>query len=144
MHSDGNLTDSMLAILRGDPDPEIVALEVRLRSAQLAADVRALDALLSDDLLFTGPDGALATKADDLNAHRIGMVRFRSHVPEELRVRRVGETVAITALQTRLAVEVAGVLHEGTFRYTRVWAREGGTWRVAGGAVMAVAGTTES
>ena len=28
----------------------------------------------------------------------------------------------------------------GTFRYTRVWAREQGTWRVAGGHVSAVSG----
>jgi hypothetical protein len=45
----------------GDADPEIVALEARLRAAQLAADVAALDALIADGLLFTGPDGRLGT-----------------------------------------------------------------------------------
>jgi hypothetical protein len=45
------------AALVGAPDPEIVELEARLRAAQLAADVAALDVLIADDLLFVGPDG---------------------------------------------------------------------------------------
>jgi hypothetical protein len=55
--------------LVGAPDPEIVELEARLRAAQLAADVVALDALIAEDLLFVGPDGRLATKSQDLEAH---------------------------------------------------------------------------
>jgi len=129
----------MEAVLVGPPDPEIVALESRLRAAQLAADVAALDALIADELLFTGPDGQLGTKQQDLEAHRSGIVRFRAHEPEELRIRRVGPNVAVAALRTRLEVEVGGTLVGGTYRYTRVWAREdGGPWRVAGGHVSEV------
>ena len=129
----------MEAALVGPPDPEIVALESRLRAAQLAADVAALDALIADELLFTGPDGQLGTKSQDLEAHGSGIVRFRRHEPEELRIRRIGPNVAVAALRTRLAVEVAGTLVSGTYRYTRVWAREdGGPWRVAGGHVSEV------
>jgi ketosteroid isomerase-like protein len=126
------------AVLVGPADSEIVALEVALRAAQLAADVVALDRLIADDLLFTGPDGELGTKAQDLDAHGSGAVRFREHDPEELRIRRIGIDVAIAALRVRLAVEVQGALVRGTYRYTRVWAREQGVWRVAGGHVAAV------
>lgn len=129
------------AALVGAPDPEIVALEARLRAAQLAADVDALDALLADALLFTGPDGRLGTKAEDLAAHGSGAVRVRAHEPDELRVRRVGADVAVVALRTRLVVEVGGATVAGVYRYTRVWAREdGGPWRVVGGHVSAVPG----
>lgn len=127
------------AVLAGAADPELVAREGELRAAQLDADVAALDRLIADELLFTGPDGTLATKAQDLAAHASGAVRFREHVPEELRVRRVGADVAVTALRARLGVEVGGTLHRGTYRYTRIWAREGGgPWRVVGGHVSAV------
>jgi ketosteroid isomerase-like protein len=129
----------MQAAFVGAPEPEIVALEARLRAAQLAADVEALDSLISDALLFTGPDGQLGTKADDLAAHGSGAVRFRAHEPEELRVRRIGADVAVSALRARLTVEVGGTLIQGTCRYTRVWAREdGGPWRVVGGHVSEV------
>lgn len=127
------------SVLSGAADPEIAALEVQLRAAQLNADVIALDRLIADDLLFTGPDGQLGTKAQDLDAHASGVVRFRAHEPEELRVRRVGENVAIAALRARLSVEVAGTVMRGTYRYTRVWAREnGGPWRVVAGHVSEV------
>jgi ketosteroid isomerase-like protein len=129
----------MQAVLLGTADPDIVACEAQLRAAQLAADVAALDRLIADDLLFTGPDGQLGTKAQDLAAHASGTVRFRGHEPEELRVRRIGADVAVAALRARLTVEVAGTLMRGIYRYTRVWAREGGrAWRVVGGHVSAV------
>ena len=129
----------MTAALVGAADPEIVGLEVRLRAAQLTADVDALDALISEELLFTGPDGRLGSKAEDLAAHRSGAVRFREHVPEELRIRRVGPDVAITALRARLVVEVGGTRAAGVYRYTRVWARGAeGAWQVVGGHVSSV------
>jgi uncharacterized protein (TIGR02246 family) len=118
-----------------DPDSEIAALEGELRNAQLAADVSTLDRLIDDDLLFTGPTGELATKADDLAAHRSGVVRFRSHDPEDMHIRKVGSDVAVVALRTRLVVEVHGVTHRGTFRYTRVWQRRDGRWRIVAGHV---------
>ena len=131
--------DVMNAVLVGEPDAEIVALESDLRVAQLAADANALARLIADELLFTGPDGSVGTKEQDLAAHRSGAVRFRAHEPEELRIRRVGADVAITALRARLAVEVGGELTRGTYRYTRVWARErAGEWRVVGGHVSEI------
>ena len=133
---------AMRAVLVGEVNREtaaIVACEAELRAAQLAADTAALDRLIADELLFTGPDGQLGTKAQDLAAHGEGIVRFRAHEPEELRIRRVGADLAIVALRARLTVEVGGTPVSGTFRYTRVWAREGGDdWRVAGGHVSGV------
>ncbi|HEX6615297.1 MAG TPA: nuclear transport factor 2 family protein [Gemmatimonadales bacterium] len=129
------------AVLVGEADPDIVALEAQLREAQLSADVAALDRLIADELLFTGPDGRLATKAEDLASHGAGIVRFRQHEPEELRVRPAGDRVRVVALRARLVVEVEGAPVSGTFRYTRVWAREdGGPWRVVAGHVSEVRG----
>ena len=116
-------------------DREIETLEAELRAAQLGADVAALDRLIADDLLFTGPDGALATKADDLAAYRGGVMRVATHEPLELRVRRVGADVAVVALRTHMTGSYAGAPFAGTARYTRVWAREGGRWRIVAGQV---------
>ena len=129
----------MAAVLRGPADRAIVESEARIRMAQLSGDAEALEALLADDLLFTGPDGRLGTKAEDLAAHRSGAVRFRSHEPEELRIRRVGDNVAITALRARLEVAIGERIGRGTYRYTRIWERESsGSWRVVGGHVSAI------
>ena len=103
MHA--NDLEDMTRVLDSAPDPEIVALEAALRAAQLAADVGALDSLIDDELLFAGPDGQLATKAQDLEAHRSGAVRFREHEPQALRVRRVGPDVVDECLRVRTRVE---------------------------------------
>jgi ketosteroid isomerase-like protein len=132
----------METVLVGSPDPEIVECEARIRDAQLNADVAALDRLIADELLFTGPDGRIGTKSADLDAHATGAVRFRAHEPEELHIRRLGANVAIAALRARLTVEVGGAIVGGTFRYTRIWAREdGSSWRVVGGHVSEVPST---
>ena len=126
-------------VLVGNPDEEIVTLEARIRAAQLRADLTALDDLISDNLLFTGPDGQLGTKEQDIEAYRSGIVKFMAHVPEELRIRRIGADVAISSLRAQLTVDVAGNLSRGTYRYTRVWAREDGrAWRVVGGHVSLI------
>ena len=130
---------TMSVVLVGPADPDIVAAEAAIRAAQLAADIPALDRLIHEDLLFTGPDGQLGTKAADLAAHASGVVRFQEHEPESLAIRRVGDDVAITALRARLAVEVGGTVMRGTWRYTRVWARSAtGEWQVVGGHVSEV------
>lgn len=137
MHADS--MNPIRAVLVGAAEESLIAAESELRAAQLSADVGTLARLIDDDLLFTGPDGSVGSKAQDLEAHRSGLVRFRSHAPEELRVRPLGADVAITALRARLAVEVGGTLVEGVYRYTRVWARGNeGRWRVVGGHVSAV------
>ena len=126
-------------VLVGNPDEEIVTLEAQIRAAQLRADLTALDDLISDNLLFTGPDGQLGTKEQDIEAYRSGIVKFMAHVPEELRIRRIGADVAISSLRAQLTVDVAGNLSRGTYRYTRVWAREDGrAWRVVGGHVSLI------
>jgi ketosteroid isomerase-like protein len=126
-------------VLVGNEDQEIVVLEARIRDAQLSADITALNELISDNLLFTGPDGQLGTKAQDIEAYRSGTVKFLGHTPQELRIRRVGVNVAISSLRAQLIVDVAGAISRGMYRYTRVWAREDDKlWRVVGGHVSSV------
>lgn len=138
--SGSELSATWYAICAEPIDEEILQLEARLRLAQLSADVATLDALIAEDLLFAGPDGALASKAMDLAGHASGTVRFRRHEPEALQVRRVGADCAVASLRARLVVEVSGAEVSGTFRYTRVWARESADgWRVVAGHVSAVA-----
>jgi hypothetical protein len=46
--------------------------ERRLQLAQLRSDVAELDALVDERLIFTGPDGRLYGKQDDLDIHGQG------------------------------------------------------------------------
>ena len=47
-------------------------------AAQLASNAAELSALLDERLLFTGPDGGLYTKQDDLDVYRTGsLIKMR-------------------------------------------------------------------
>ena len=108
-------------VLVGEGDRAILRMEARLRAAQLAGDAEALSQLIADDLLFVGPDGNLATKKMDIESHRNDLVKFLQHEPVELHMRRPSKDIAVVSLAAQLSVNVGGQIHEGLFRYMRVW-----------------------
>jgi len=109
----------------------LLAHEERLQRAQLTSDVDELDTLIHDELVFVGPDGARASKADDLAAHRSGLFRFTAVEAEDVDARVVGD-VGITVFTGRLAGEIAGEPFEARMRYTRTWVGDddGDGWRI--------------
>jgi hypothetical protein len=69
----------------GDHSESLRVAERRLQAAQRASDVDALTELIDDAARFTGPDGNLYSKQDDLHAHESGQ-QVMSRVEEDLRV----------------------------------------------------------
>lgn len=112
------------------PDRAMVeALEGRLRKAMLASDMEALDALLSDELVLVTQGGEVRGKADDLSAHRTGLLRLLQLELREPHIRlRPGLALVVTAAE--VAGEFNGAPFNGRFRYSRTWAPEDGYWRV--------------
>lgn len=109
---------------------ELRSAERRLQAAQLASDVAALDELLDDRLVFTGPDGALYSKQDDLRVHRTGTQVIDALHQEDLRVLVAG-TTGITWFLGSLSGSINGDPFSARMRYTRTWvldARRG--WRI--------------
>jgi len=118
-------------------DDEIIACEVELRQAQLNGDVATLDRLLSDKLLFTNIDGTLATKSDDLSAHRSGQLRITRMDPSDWRVLHLGTTSVVSVRMGAEAV-MNGVPVAATLRYTRIWHKTPDGWRLVAGHMSAV------
>jgi ketosteroid isomerase-like protein len=111
--------------------------EAALRRAQLAGDVRELDRLLDDVLVFVGPNGAVYGKADDLEAHRSGALRITRLDPSEERIQRF-EHIAVVSVRMEMSGTFEGAAFAGPFRYTRVWRVQGDSWRIVAGHVSAV------
>ncbi|MBM7773648.1 hypothetical protein JOD54_003852 [Actinokineospora baliensis] len=107
----------------------LLAAERRLHTAQLTSDVAALADLLDDDLRFTGPDGTLHTKADDLAAHAAGVYALTRVTEEDVRVFATAHT-GVTWFLGTLEGTVGGVPLLARMRYTRTWVRAGTGWRV--------------
>lgn len=107
---------------------DLLAADRRLQAAQLESDVEALDALIDDRLVFTGPDGQLYSKQDDLRVHRNGEQRLTRVEEETLDVLVAGRT-GVTWFLGTLAGSVGGESFVARVRYTRTWVDEGG-WRL--------------
>ena len=75
--------------------------------------------------------------AADGNAH--GTVVASILLPKQREtISMVSESQMPSSLRARLAVEVAGELTRGLYRYTRVRDRDNGKWRIAGGYVSEI------
>lgn len=114
------------------------AAERRLQAAQLASDVSALNELLDNALVFTGPDGILYSKQDDLDAHRSGYQVLHRLEEQDLR-----STVAGTTGVTWFLGMLEGSLGEqpfvGQMRYTRTWVHDAETgWKIIAAHATAV------
>ena len=101
----------------------------RLQAAQLAADAATLDELIDDRLIFTGPDGQLYSKEDDLALQRSGEQRLTEVTEEELLAVVAGDT-GVTCLRARLAGRFKGEEFTADVRYTRTWIRTPVGWRL--------------
>lgn len=115
-----------------DPDlsATLRAAERRLQAAQLASDVGALAELLDDAVLFTGPDGTLLSKEDDLGAHRSGVQALHRIEELELRLRVTGST-GVTWFLGLLEGSLAGEPFAARMRYTRTWTHDDEAgWRI--------------
>ncbi|NUO55031.1 MAG: nuclear transport factor 2 family protein [Hamadaea sp.] len=109
---------------------DLYAAERRLQAAQLAADAATLDELIDDRLIFTGPDGLLYTKQDDLAIQRSGQQRLTTVEEQELRVLVAG-TTGVTWFLGTLAGVLKGEAFSARVRYTRTWAYDGERgWRL--------------
>ena len=74
-----------------------------------------LDRLVDDALVFTGPNGAVYGKEDDLDAHRRGLIRITRLEPSEERIQRFGEIAVVS-----VRMEMAGDLKRLAEKHARM------------------------
>jgi ketosteroid isomerase-like protein len=114
----------------GAAEDRLRAAERELQSAMRAGDVGALDRLIDDRVIATGPDGRRFTKAQDLEAHRSGTLVIRDMTEAELSVVVAGDT-GVTVVLLALKGAHEGEEFAARLRYTRTWVRHGDDrWRV--------------
>jgi uncharacterized tellurite resistance protein B-like protein len=122
---------------RSDASHPILQYEDALVRAQLAGNVSELDRLLDDELHFVGLGGALLSKADDLAAHRSGVIRITKMACLERHIVPLG-TVAVVSVLMDTEATVGGVPNAGQLRYTRVWQEKPDGWKLVAGHMSAV------
>jgi len=100
---------------------QVIEAEERLRQAMLHSDVPMLDELIAPELLFTTHLGQLATKANDLAAHRARLLRLETAEPSQRQI-QLHTDYAIVSVLMHLVGTYDGTPIDQQMRYTRVWA----------------------
>jgi ketosteroid isomerase-like protein len=116
---------------------EIEQLETKLAQAMLDNDLDTLDRIISDDLMFTGPDGVLVTKAQDLALHRSGDIVFTKYEIDELII-QLYNPIAIANVKVKLAGSFKSESFASDYRYLRIYLKQNDRWQIIGGQVTAI------
>jgi ketosteroid isomerase-like protein len=113
-----------------DHTESLRAAERRLQAAQCASDVDALTELIDDAARFTGPDGNLYSKQDDLDAHESGQQVMNRVEEEDLRLLATAH-IGVTWFLGTLEGAIGGQPLVARMRYTRAWTHDGQSgWKI--------------
>ncbi len=109
---------------------EVTKFEKEWSDAEVRGDRSALDAILTDGFVGVGPRGFVLTKAEWLDRHASGDLKYRSIDVDEIEVHPYGDAVLVTSVQSQ---QGAYQSHDiaGSFRASQMVVRDGDRWRVA-------------
>jgi ketosteroid isomerase-like protein len=116
---------------------QIIESEKRLIEAMKTGDIKALDELVFDNLIFVIPTGQIITKSMDLENYQSGNMIISEIVTSEQIIKAVDDisTVAVTLF---LKGKYKGQIIDGKYKYLRVWKLFDNSWKVIAGSVIPI------
>jgi len=108
---------------------EVLQAEDDEGKAILKGDTKTLDRLWSDDLLYTNQKGELHTKTEHLAEFQSGARKFDSYKHDDIRV-HVYADMAIVNGRSTSTVHDKDEISIGPRRYTNVWVKQNGEWKL--------------
>jgi ketosteroid isomerase-like protein len=108
---------------------DFLQLETVWNAAHRTGDADALDRLWASDLEVDVPGMAPMTKAQALAFARTLRMRFERYETSQIKVRIYGDTAVVTGRLQR-ARTVDNRQRADDWRFTKVYTRQAGTWRV--------------
>ena len=118
-------------------EQKIREVENQLLEAMKKSDIKMLDQLLHDDLLFVLPSGEVITKEMDLETHKSGNLVFEEITSSIDSIKQIGENAVVT-LSLKIAGKMLEQHFEGNFRYLRVWKMFDNQLKVIAGSGVAI------
>ena len=115
----------------GTPEAEQALREVNARydRAIVAGDRAELERILAADYVYVTAEGEIRDRAATIAQHSSGRMRVASEGSRDLQLRWLGDHALIVGrFPGRLTV--GGATIPFNERYSSIWAREGGAWRL--------------
>jgi ketosteroid isomerase-like protein len=111
-------------------EQEVRAADARRMAAMVKGDTAALTELLAEDLTYTHSTGQVETRAQFVESIGSGKLRYLAIEPSEVAVRLYGEMAIVTG-RADMKVSAQGREQAFPIRFTEVWVKRGGHWRMA-------------
>lgn len=111
---------------------QVIECEKRLLAAFKNNDIKAVDQLLHDNLLFNIPNGQTVTKEMDIANLRSGVMKIDEIQASEQQISIIDD-IATVAVTIHVRAKYADNLMDSKFRYLRVWKLINNSWQVIAG-----------
>lgn len=109
-------------------EKEILALETLKNDAMQKGDVKVLEPIYGDSLIFINARGQILTKQDRLNEFDSGSVKYQSFFQGDYRFHIYGSTAIVTGVACSV-VDYHGRVNRIPRRFTSVYVKLDGRWR---------------
>jgi ketosteroid isomerase-like protein len=108
---------------------KIIDLDRQRMNAMAQKDIATLNALLSDDLVYTHSTARLDTKESLIGAMESGKTVYTAVVPSDVKAQDLGDAVVLTG-SCRISVNSGGRPNSFGVRFTDVYVNKGGQWQM--------------
>ena len=116
----------------GTVEQTLTRIEHELLDSLLKGDPAAFDRYLADTFTFTGPDGMVEDKARTIADLKSGDLKFTSSKLDDMKVQSYGSTAVVTYGSTDQG-SYKGKDISGRFRWTDVFMKRNGQWKLISG-----------
>lgn len=123
------IIDAKASEFPAKPEAVLTKLEQDWGDAIVRHDVGFLERTEADDYIYTGPDGIVTHKADEIAGAKAEFVRIDSFKHSDMNVQVYGDSAVVTGATT-LKGKAGNVDLSGDFRWTDVFVKQDGQWRV--------------
>lgn len=117
---------------------EVLRVEEEQDQAFAKGDTAVLDRIWADDVVYTSASGQVFNKSQYLARFRSGTRKFDSFAHDDIRVRIYGNMAVLTGRSTSVFHD-AGKLSATTRRFTHIYVKLDGRWRLVAHQVTDVA-----
>jgi uncharacterized protein (TIGR02246 family) len=115
----------------GEVEQAVLAAQDQRIRLLIAGDLAKLGAAMTDDLTWTHSSAVVETKAEFLDAVKAGKYKYKAMTFDERRVRLHGDSTAIVSGTTRVQVETGGRDLDIRLRFTELYVKDKGAWKMA-------------
>ena len=112
-----------------DNGQKIIDLDKKRMHAMAQKDIATLNALLSDDLIYTHSTARLDTKQSLIRAMESGATVYTAIEPSDVKAQDCGDAVVLTGA-ARIRVTANGNPINFGVRFTDVYINKGGQWQM--------------